>query len=835
MAPAVRLEQLFIYLQSQQLRTFEQLVNRTPEQVENLDLPAGFKNKLLILREVVESHKSGKKVCPVESGRDDRKNKLLLGKGRPGVVTFLRLPINEVLGVVVDALPKVLGLQEMEEGSQTAVKKSAIESLGDEGLKTFLRQGRIFMKVRKNKAPQRVRLLLSDNCRELVHFKVKDGGKQPGGKREHRVYLTDVSEIRRGQNTNTFEKQRDQDTANLSFSIIYGVSKTLDMVAIDEESWDLFFNGLIRIISMVKDEEQTLDELTYRFVISKWKEFSPNKSALTHKETRALLADLNLKATADTTGKLIQKVDANQNGMLDFEEFFLLVKLLREIPEVNSLFAKYGWGKDFLSTDDFIKFLAMEQQETLLPETAVRIMRHFKGPAEGTLSLEGFSDFLSSSFNEAFDPQSRMVNDEEMKRPLSQYFIASSHNTYLEGNQFKSRSSTDMYIRVLKSGCRCVELDCWDGDDGMPDILHGFTLTTKIKFDDVVRAIRDYAFVTSPYPVILSIENHCCKAQQVKMASTLKSYLGSMLATPLQVGGGNPTALPSPEDLKHKILVKCVINEPGGDDDDSDPKGQKKARVAQELSDITYLSSSAKKDIPDPLKTPPWDMTSVSEVQLKAMDSKALIAYNQHRLTRIYPKGGRVDSSNYDPFEAWSRGCQLVALNYQTVGKRIWSNHGMFEQRGQCGYVPIPPLLMSPGFDPNSACKNSPSCKQVTLTVICARQLPKPKNKSFVDPFVAIHVGGLPCDRKKLKTKVISDNGFNPTWNQTFTFTLQLPEMAVMILLVYDHNLRRRQKLAYAAIPLAALRSGYRILGLKDVATGLRIPLADLFCKFDVA
>ncbi|KAL5261405.1 hypothetical protein ACHWQZ_G007194 [Mnemiopsis leidyi] len=123
---------------------------------------------------------------------------------------------------------------------------------------------------------------------------------------------------------------------------------------------------------------------------------------------------------------------------------------------------------------------------------------------------------------------------------------------YLIGNQLTSRSEVEAYVQALLSGCKCLELDVWKRD-GTIKILHGHWLTTMINAEDVLAAISMYAFKVSPYPLILSIENHLDTEMQEKFAKMIKEKLGDkLLSIPLQDAG----QLPSPNMLKNKILIK---------------------------------------------------------------------------------------------------------------------------------------------------------------------------------------------------------------------------------------------------------------------------------------
>ncbi|PIO00678.1 hypothetical protein AB205_0083920 [Aquarana catesbeiana] len=428
---------------------------------------------------------------------------------------------------------------------------------------------------------------------------------------------------------------------------------------------------------------------------------------------------------------------------LEIFERFLNKLCLR--PDIDKILIENGAkGKPYLTLEQLMEFINQKQRDPRLNEILfpplkrdqVRQLIEKYEPnrqflERDQISMEGFSRFLGGDENSIVPPEALDLSD-DMTQPLTSYFINSSHNTYLTAGQLTGNSSVEMYRQVLLTGCRCIELDCWKGrpQDEEPFITHGFTMTTEIPFKEVIEAIAESAFKTSPFPVILSFENHVDSAkQQAKMAEYCRNIFGDALLTeplekyPLQPG----FSLPSPQELLGRILVKNKKRHRVGA---KGPEGSVKRRVSEQPSN-TYSDSSSICDSPavgtlnsdsadvsltlsngdeqieeripkcgtassevsateemsnlvnyvEPVKFKSFDVANKrnkyyemsSFVETKALEqlTKSPMEYNKKQLSRIYPKGTRVDSSNYMPQVFWNAGCQMAALNFQTLGKHF--------------------------------------------------------------------------------------------------------------------------------------------------------------------
>jgi hypothetical protein len=68
---------------------------------------------------------------------------------------------------------------------------------------------------------------------------------------------------------------------------------------------------------------------------------------------------------------------------------------------------------------------------------------------------------------------------------------------YLFNNQIIGDSNPEAYNRALRAGCRAVELDCYDGDNGQPIVKHGYTLVKPCSFESIIRFIEPNLFKAS--------------------------------------------------------------------------------------------------------------------------------------------------------------------------------------------------------------------------------------------------------------------------------------------------------------------------------------------------
>ncbi|KAI1750252.1 PLC-like phosphodiesterase [Xylaria castorea] len=614
------------------------------------------------------------------------------------------------------------------------------------------------------------------------------------------------------------------------------------------------------------------------------------------------------------------------------------------MPYLERIFNSHASPEKTWQRDQIISFLHHRQADKVT-ETSGDIA------AKDGLDFSGFLQYMTSSTADAQAPPS----ESDLSWPLSSYYICSSHNTYLTGNQLNSDSDADAYKNVLLRGCRCVEIDVWDGDDSdsesdssdsdsdsskekkgakelsrrqriasklphsltnrlektslgsklasekdgkvtegapqetrgnapdgttslektpspkavaiEPRVLHGYTLTKEVSFRDVCEAIRDYAFVVSDLPVIVSLEVHCSTQQQEMMVQIMNETWTQFL---LPKPSGDAQYLPSPGDLRRRILVKVKYAPPGisppvVDDDearDSLPpeaqaKTKKPSKIIQALSTLgIYMRGVSFKSLTQPEASMPTHVFSLSEGGVEEVHDKnahLLFEHNKNYMMRTYPSGMRIQSTNLDPPVFWRKGIQIVALNWQKWDEGMMLNEGMFTGTG--GYVLKPngyrgkkiilsdttearPIATVPDNDVAAAPVILNYTLDLKVTVFAAQDLPLPHKDDKVSGFrpyvkVELHTGPpytyttLSSSAKhedsrakegEYKAHTHTQKGVHPDFKaEVLAFERVggvVPELTFVRFLVKDDEIGHDDLAAWACIRLDRLRSGYRFVKL---------------------
>ncbi|XP_078306190.1 1-phosphatidylinositol 4,5-bisphosphate phosphodiesterase zeta-1 isoform X4 [Panthera onca] len=533
-------------------------------------------------------------------------------------------------------------------------------------------------------------------------------------------------------------------------------------------------------------------------------------------KTHKLLEKLDIQCNYVHVKSIFKDNDRLKQGRITIEEFRSIYRIIAHREEIVEIFNTYSGNQKFLVEKNLLQFLIQEQYILDMSQNvAFEIIQKYE-PIEEVkrahrMSFEGFIRYMGSSECLIFKPDCGRVY-QDMTQPLNDYFISSSHNTYLISDQLLGPSDLWGYVSALVKGCRCLEIDCWDGSQNEPVVYHGYTLTSKLLFKTVIQAIHKYAFLVLKFKVLVR-----------------NKKIGTLRETHERKGSNKHGQVEEFEEIYQdeikgsETLIGSEDN-PGKEDEIISVAGlplfkKRKVKVALALSDLVIYTKAEKfrSFQHSRLYQQFNESNSIGETEarkLLRLRAHEFVLHTRRFITRIYPKATRTDSSNFNPQEFWNIGCQMVALNFQTPGLPMDLQNGKFLDNGGSGYILKPHFLrdIKTQFNPNKP-PNQSDPVTLTIRLISGIQLPPSNHSSSnkADALVILELFGVPNDQTKQQTRVIKRNAFSPRWNETFTFIIQVPELALMRFVVESQGLiTGNEFLGQYTLPVLSMNKGYR-------------------------
>ncbi|KAK4275159.1 hypothetical protein QN277_018289 [Acacia crassicarpa] len=500
------------------------------------------------------------------------------------------------------------------------------------------------------------------------------------------------------------------------------------------------------------------------------------------------------------------------------------VKAGDQVPEeIKGVFEKYSTNGT-MSVEELHKFMVGYQGENgATKEDAQNIydsVKHLRLFYRRGLHLDAFFRYLLGDINGPL-----RMEKQDMNAPLAHYFLYTGHNSYLTGNQITSDSSIQPIISALQKSVRVIELDLWPNsrsDDA--EVRHGGTLTAPVALRDCLEAIKKYAFEASEYPVVITFEDHLDSRLQAKVAKMVKEIFGDMLYCPDLIYT-EQTRFPSPETLKGKVMIstkppeyreRVDISDEEFDEDLTDYRNLIAIHAGKPKGSVEHWLASQGR----------VRRVSLSEQELENVSvdhGTDIVRFTQNNLLRVYPKGARLDSSNYDPMIGWTHGAQMVAFNMQGHGKYLWIMEGMFRGNNEgCGYVKKPDILLDDVdvFDP-SATHSLPVKQALKVMVYMGEGWHSDFGGTDFDLysppdfFVKVGITGVAADSTRMRrTKAIEDQWI-PVWNEEFRFELRVPELALLRIEVMEYDTSGKHDFGgQTCLPVSLIKPGIRAVPL---------------------